>query len=135
MPPAGNTAPQPENRPRFSEKTIKDGNTIFDGTEGVDYFDENKFSLMVRIVMSAKRHMILSNDQKFENLPSELQSYLMFRINNAKRQEEDYYNIKILDEELKNRKSDEKYLLNRLHPEDDRDMIDALEQWERDNKA
>lgn len=135
MPPVGNTAPQPENRPRFSEKTIKDGNAIFDGPEGVDYFDENKFSLMVRIVMSAKRHMILSNDQKFENLSSELQSYLMFRINDAKRQEEDYYNIKILDEELKNRKSNEKYLLNRLHPEDDRDMIDALEQWERDNKA
>jgi hypothetical protein len=134
MPPVGTTTPQPENRPRFSEETIKTGNTIFDGKEGIDYFDAT-IPLLTRIVMSAKRHMILSNNQRFENLPSELQSYLMFRINDEKRREKEYLEIRKQDEANRNKESDEKYLLSRLHYEDDRERIDQLEQWERDNKA
>ncbi len=133
MPPVGNGAPEPERRQRFSEGTIEKGNKIFDGPEGIDYFDST-IPVLTRIVMSAKRHGILSRDQKFEDLSSELQSYFMFRINDEKRREEDYYTIRILDEEQRKKKSDEKYLVNRLHPEDDREMIDQLEQWERDSR-
>jgi hypothetical protein len=134
MPPVGTTAPEPENHPRFSEKTNRDGNAIFDGPEGIDYFDAT-IPLLTRIVMSAKRHMILSKDQRFENLPSELQSYLMFRINDEKRREKEYLEIRKQDEANKNNESEEKYLLSRLHPEDNSEEIDRLEQWERDNKV
>ena len=128
MPPVGNNpqAPQQERESRrFSQEIVKRGNAIL---AGVSFFDPTIYFPM-RVVMSAKKEGIIAQNQKFKDLPTELQSYLAFRI---RKEEEE---IMIIEEalEIDRQQRNNSYIfgepkdeIHRLDPEDDAVRIEQI---------
>lgn len=105
MPPAQN-APEQKRGPRFSPETIELGNTILDG---VSLFDEKKYGIVLRATMSAQASGILTRNQTFKDLKSEVQSYLMYRIKDEAQKEKDYIDARRELDEQEIMDEDEKY--------------------------
>jgi hypothetical protein len=101
-----NGQPAPEHKPRFSPEIVSLGNTIFDG---ISAFDEKTLSVTVRLIKSAQAVGTLTHHQTFQDLPKELQSYLMFRVHDEEQKEKDYQKARTEDEASRIAAEDEKY--------------------------